>query len=140
MHRLIAEAFEELGLPYRLVAAVGPIVKHGDVLCFQQHTPGDLLYGSHKVVGSAQRRHRQHLMQHGGVLLARSEYALALPGILELAGIAISPTQAGAAILKVLRRDTGWDLVNGEWTSRELDLIDELVRVKYGSPTWNRKR
>ena len=45
------------------------------LLCFQHLTPGDLLLQGAKVVGSAQRRHRGALLQHGGILLAASPHA-----------------------------------------------------------------
>ena len=140
MHRLIAEAFADLGLAKRLVAVAGSTVKHGDVLCFQQYTPGDLLCDGFKVVGSAQRKHHQHLMQHGGILLRRSEHAPALPGIRELTGIEIAPEQAVDVLLNRFRHDTGWEFAAGDWSANERAGIDVLIRDKYGSPSWNEKR
>jgi lipoate-protein ligase A len=140
MHRLIAESFADFGLAGRLVVAAGPTVKHGDVLCFQQYTPGDLLCDGFKVVGSAQRKHHQHLMQHGGILLRRSEHAPVLPGVYDLTGIDLAPRQAIDSLLRRLRHDTGWDVIEGEWTQDERIDIDVLIREKYGSPSWNEKR
>lgn len=54
-------------------------------LCFQRRSPGDLIArGEHKVCGSAQRRRRGALLQHGGALLARSDRAPELPGLAEM--------------------------------------------------------
>jgi lipoate-protein ligase A len=50
-------------------------------LCFQRRSCGDIVYGGSKIVGSAQRRRRGAVLQHGSILLARSEYAPELPGI-----------------------------------------------------------
>jgi lipoate-protein ligase A len=55
-------------------------------LCFLRRTEGDILVGSDKVIGSAQRRGRRSLLQHGSVLLARSPFASVLPGLLEIQG------------------------------------------------------
>ncbi len=41
-------------------------------LCFQRRSTGDVLLGEHKIAGSAQRRRRGAILQHGSVLLARS--------------------------------------------------------------------
>src|SRR4051812_42296912 len=44
-------------------------------LCFQRRTYGDVLVGRAKVCGSAQRRQRGAVLQHGSILLAQSAFA-----------------------------------------------------------------
>jgi lipoate-protein ligase A len=53
-------------------------------LCFQRREAGDVLLGEHKIAGSAQRRQRGTVLQHGSVLWARSAFAPELPGITDL--------------------------------------------------------
>lgn len=53
-------------------------------LCFERRSPGDVVIGEFKVMGSAQRRMRGGLLQHGSLLLSRSEYAPSLPGLAQL--------------------------------------------------------
>ena len=60
-------------------------------LCFQRRTPGDLLIGGAKVLGSAQRRRKTAVLQHGGLLLAQSAHAPELAGIAELTGRELEP-------------------------------------------------
>lgn len=55
-------------------------------LCFQRRAPGDVLVGPVKIAGSAQRRLRGAVLQHGSVLLARSPAAPELDGLAELTG------------------------------------------------------
>src|SRR5262245_15370439 len=62
-------------------------------LCFQRRTLGDVVVGEHKIAGSAQRRRRCAILQHGSVLLAKSAAAPELPGIAELTGISLSARQ-----------------------------------------------
>jgi len=50
-------------------------------LCFQRREQGDVLLAGHKIAGSAQRRQRGAVLQHGSVLWARSPFAPELPGI-----------------------------------------------------------
>ena len=54
-------------------------------LCFERRSQGDIVVGSSKVLGSAQRRVRGAVLQHGSLLLAKSEHAPSLEGIKELA-------------------------------------------------------
>lgn len=56
-------------------------------LCFQRRTPVDLLVGTHKVLGSAQRRTRAGLLQHGSLLIRASPEFEALRGIEDLGEI-----------------------------------------------------
>jgi lipoate-protein ligase A len=140
MHCVITAALSELGLVGK-IELVGPHpVKHGDVLCFQQHTVGDVLCAGHKIVGSAQRKHRLALMQHGSILLAQSEHAPALPGIRETAGVTLNSPEVRDSIERAFGVYTGWRFEPGVWTERELQAIDELRRDKYGAAAWNERR
>lgn len=56
-------------------------------LCFLRQDPHDLVFGSHKVLGSAQRRRKGSVLQHGSLLLRASPFAKHLPGILDLGGL-----------------------------------------------------
>jgi lipoate-protein ligase A len=138
-HAWIADALNSL-LGRDLVKLVARETILGDVLCFQKQTVGDLLLAGHKIVGSAQRKHRGSLIQHGSILLRRSEHAPVLPGIRELAD---ADLQASAVIAELLAR---WrSLVDvpslpGEWTPNEVSSIARLRSEKYASDRWNRKR
>ncbi len=138
MHRIIAAPLTELGVGCKSVCAE-PIT-HGDILCFQQYTCGDVLCGGRKIVGSAQRKYRQALMQHGSILLAQSEHTPDLPGIRELTGVALEPAVLIAAIRAVFTKATGWDIEESAWTESEKKAIADLAVQKYATPAWNQKR
>ena len=137
MHAIVAEAPTELGAAPQ---SVGEEVKYGDVLCFLHHTPGDLRIGSHKVVGSAQRRQRGALLQHGAVLLAASPYTPALPGVAELCGRRLGVMEAADAVKGCFIRRMEWRLQAGAWTEEELRRIGSLAAEKYAQSAWNDKR
>jgi lipoate-protein ligase A len=140
MHRIIAQALSGLGLAGKIERVSGPAVKHGEVLCFQQYTGGDLLCGGKKVVGSAQRKFHQALLQHGAILLAQSEHTPALPGLRELIGIELTPSQLGATLTRALAKDTTWRLEPAPWTCAEETIIRQLAIDKYSSAAWNERR
>jgi lipoate-protein ligase A len=139
MHGIIAAALATFGVAVR-ACACGEEQKQGGVLCFLHQTPGDLLLGPHKVVGSAQRKQRGALLQHGGILLAASPHAPALPGIAELSGVRLSVAETCAALCEHFARDTGWILCEGVWTEAERRRGEELSMSKYASAAWNCKR
>jgi lipoyl(octanoyl) transferase len=114
--------------------------KLGPVLCFLHHTAGDLILNGHKIGGSAQRKQRGAVMQHGGILLAQSPYTPDLPGVRELSGIEIWTDQLVRAIKTEFAIQTGWIVVPAEWQAAEQARIRELADSKYRDEFWNRKR
>jgi lipoate-protein ligase A len=138
-HHLIATALQALGVSARLHP---PDLERPfpSVLCFQHFTPGDVVIGSAKVVGSAQRRQRKALLQHGGILLTQSPYTPVLPGISELTHKKVGAEQLVGAIIDEFARSTSWKLTAGEWTPEERRRTEHLTAVKYRQNAWNRKR
>jgi len=53
-------------------------------LCFSRGDEMDVVLGAHKVLGSAQRRRRGAVLQHGSLVLHRSGYAPQFPGLFDL--------------------------------------------------------
>src|SRR5262249_20099736 len=138
MHRILADAFRALGVELTLVESATRDA--ATVLCFRQLTPGDLVCRGVKVVGSAQRKHRQCLLQHGGILLARSPHTPSLPGVREQTGRALTPVEVRQAVTTVFAQETRWRVVETAWTAAERTAIAQFVRQKYTAATWNEKR
>jgi lipoate-protein ligase A len=139
LHAVVASSLTESGVKTRMVCERAA-EERGEILCFQQLTPGDLAIGSNKVVGSAQRRHRGALLQHGAILLAASPHAPVLPGILELTGKNPTALEVSDCLKKAVARGMGWILAEEPWTPLERQRIDVLVSQKYIQPQWNCKR
>jgi lipoate-protein ligase A len=139
MHALIARVLAG----FRIAAGLyepkeGP--PFAGFLCFDHFTPGDLMIGDAKVVGSAQRRQRQALLQHGGILLATSPHTPNLPGIHERAGYTLAADELAAALELQFAADTGWRLEHEDWSAAEAERIEKLAAEKYGRDAWNCKR
>ena len=106
-------------------------------LCFQRRAPGDVLVGTAKVAGSAQRRRRGAVLQHGSLLLRRSAAAPELAGLGELAP---SPTSEERLVHGWLDRlseslDASWQIE--PLKADERDLAGRLAETKYASAWWN---
>ncbi len=105
-------------------------------LCFQRRAPGDVLIGETKITGSAQRRCRGAVLQHGSVLLARSAAAPELDGLKELTGRQISPDQLTEAWLKRLA-----EVLPGGWQTGTLSdaarrRAETIVLEKHATAAW----
>lgn len=139
MHAILIDALADVGVMVR-TCGDSEAKKRGEVLCFLHHTPGDLLIDDAKVAGSAQRKQRGALVQHGGILLAASPFTPNLPGIRELGGVDLACEPLCAAVREHFTRQTGWLLVPADWTFDERRRIEDLIASKYTQPTWNSKR
>jgi lipoyl(octanoyl) transferase len=138
-HLLLRDALAPLGVRTELCPPDGE-KRLDEFLCFRHHTPDDLLIGPHKVVGSAQRRPRGALMQHGGILLGQSPHTPQLPGIAELTGVRLTAADVQAAVVDRFRHSLGWAVEEGDWSAAERSRIAELVETRYATAAWNDKR
>src|SRR5262245_36308578 len=105
MHRVIGNALRSFGADVELIAP-NAARKLGDTLCFLDQTPCDVVARGQKVVGSAQRKRMSALLQHGGILLGRSEYTPELAGLQELVGLTTKQlSQLQLAVVSCLEKN-----------------------------------
>lgn len=83
IHHRIAEVLQSDGFPVkgrgRLLAD-----RASEFLCFGRGDAMDLVVGDVKVLGSAQRRRKGAVLQHGSLILRRSRHAPDFPGLFDL--------------------------------------------------------
>jgi lipoate-protein ligase A len=109
-------------------------------LCFQRRATGDVLVRGEKVAGSAQRRCRGAVLQHGSVLLARSAAAPELTGLKELTGRTILVEEFIQAWLERLSATLAIHWQCGGLSETHRRRADRLVAEKYGSAAWTKAR
>lgn len=139
MHHILQRVFSARGVRTEGVVC-GAEKKLGPVLCFLHQTPADLTIAGSKVVGSAQRKHRGALLQHGTILLGRSEFAPVLGGIADLSGVRLTAEEVATATAAEFAADTGWAVVPGDWTPAELAARERIAAERYANPDWNETR
>jgi lipoate-protein ligase A len=139
VHAIIAKVLGGLGvLTARATAEVA--VTQDSCLCFHHVTCGDLIIGSAKVVGSAQRRQRGALLQHGAILLATSPWIPTLPGIEQLTRRCITSDEFCRPFVEELAVQMDWQFTADDWNGRERKQIDDLVEQRFRSIHWNARR
>jgi lipoate-protein ligase A len=140
IHRLVQDVLADAGVESRLVQC-GEEQKLGEVLCFLHQTPGDLLMGNSKVAGSAQRKLKGSLLQHGSLLLRRSQSAPELAGMEDLAGRNLfAPQEFADRLTFQFVNETEASIFPREWTDEEWDRMEEVKLQKYANVEWNQKR
>jgi lipoate-protein ligase A len=141
VHDALIDVLTGCGLSVR--RRVGSDASHASrqpFLCFLRHLPGDVLVGTTKVCGSAQRRRRGAILQHGSLLLARSAFAPELPGIEDVAGRALERAEIAARWGEQIARRLALVLSGAELSTAEHDAATRLERQKYACDWWNRRR
>lgn len=92
VHRAIVDVLRKRGVTaalrrdFRASDPAGPTQSaEGEAfLCFARGDARDIVCAGHKITGSAQRRRRGAVLQHGSILFRRSEFAPEFPGIADL--------------------------------------------------------
>lgn len=106
-------------------------------LCFSRGDEMDVVLGPHKVLGSAQRRRRGAVLQHGSLVLRRSEFAPQFPGLFDL-GPAVPETK----LLETLSLDTaealGKTVFTAPFDEPLLQRAQQLHDDKYTKLDWSR--
>jgi lipoate-protein ligase A len=140
VHHLLRTVLSDRGVESRVVAC-GEEVKRGEVLCFLHHTAGDLAMGESKVAGSAQRKMRGALLQHGSLLLRRSEFAPELLGMCDLANRELfTSKQLAEALTAKFAENVGATIEPADWTAAERDRTAAIRAAKYANAEWNGRR
>jgi lipoyl(octanoyl) transferase len=109
-------------------------------LCFQRRTCSDIIFGEAKIVGSAQRRRRGAVLQHGSILLARSASAPEVSGLLELTSQAIEPTDLARRWTSALTERLGMALVDGCLSAKETQLAKTFEQVRFAAADYTFRR
>lgn len=109
-------------------------------LCFQRRTGEDLICGGYKILGSAQRRVRGGVLQHGSLLLRASSHADVLPGIFELAAVDVDACEFAKSLAKRIGDAMSMTWRCGELSDSELAASQTIRASRYAAAEWTRRR
>ena len=151
VHRVVIELLAEDGIESQLFKDAVSLQSEasGDLevvidpiafLCFQRRSDGDLVSGKVKVLGSAQRRLKHSLLQHGSLLFQKSKFAPELPGLLELSGKQLQFEGFSRRLSKALGGSLGFEFSPARLTANEMASAEEIEKSVFGSDGWTQKR
>jgi lipoate-protein ligase A len=148
---LPARADQEYGLPEGS--------QRGAAVCFEVPSNYEVTVNGKKLVGSAQARRKDGVLQHGSLPLhgdlTRITRALRYPdeaereaatrrlldhaATIEMVGLTVTWEQAARAFQAGFESALDLTLLEGEVSQEELRRAEELVEEKYGSPAWTER-
>lgn len=102
-------------------------------LCFGRSAAEDVISNSHKVLGSAQRRRRGAVLQHGSLLLARSPHAPQFPGLSDLLPSLTLPPDLPVQLANTIAGCLEYVPETESLTSAESVEIDRLADNRYAT-------
>jgi len=141
-HETLIATLADFSVPARLanardVAASDP----NSFLCFQRRSLGDVVWNESKIGGSAQRRHANAMVQHGSILLNRSDFAPELPGINDLGSANVSaPSLREGWLPRVADRRGLVFSANSPFSPSEHEQIREISNHRFASNDWIHRR
>lgn len=86
VHECLIDRLQKQGIFSAMRGAAHAFPQGEPFLCYSRGDENDVLCQGHKIIGSAQRRRRGAVLQHGSILLKRSPHAPEFPGIEDLCG------------------------------------------------------
>jgi lipoate-protein ligase A len=105
-------------------------------MCFERRTDGDVLVNQWKVAGSAQRRSRGAVLQHGSILLGQSKFAPELPGLAQLTGQQIDTDELATRFRSRLAAHLRTDFEQGRQLDEIMEATRRIVAAKFANSSW----
>lgn len=143
-HAAIADALACFGVdavPFRLTGVESrPESGNSQFLCFQRRTEEDLIVSGYKVLGSAQRKSRTAVLQHGSLLLHNSQFAPQLPGISDLLSMPMAFDQLISRIVDQLCERLGVDWREDDLSDQEKSAAKKISSERFSCSAWTCRR
>ena len=109
----------------------------GPFFCFARRHCLDVLLGPDKLAGSAQRRSKTAVLQHGSIIIQRryeQQPAAAIDS-----SVKVSAEELGQKLVDSLTKITKLDFTDGGWRDEERNLAEQMID-KYKSDEWTKRR
>jgi len=136
-HDALIACLDLLGLhAWRGCPTDGSTAARGPFFCFARRHRLDVLVGDDKLAGSAQRRTRHGLLQHGSIILERRYFQQSAAAVGEATRAGIAELADGFAA--AFAATAGVTIEPGSWTPEERGVTEELVS-KYAGSEWTRR-
>ena len=153
-------AVKNLEVPVEMKEGKAAEVSTANPVCFEVPSTYEITVNGKKMIGSAQARKKEGVLQHGSLPLsgdltricralafenevAREEAAARLleraTTIESALGREVSWEAAAQAYVSAFEAQLGIDFEVGDLSKSESEKTDELVREKYGHPTWTER-
>ena len=142
IHGAVIKALAALGVGSRMRGGGldPPFSPSEHKLCFNRTIGCDIVAAGRKLVGSAQRKTPDGLLQHGSIPLRRNPMTPGAAWVSELAGRNVEYAELAAALAEEFETLAGRSLERSGPSREESALAEKLVKERYSDDSWNLKR
>lgn len=145
VHRSLRLALAEQGISVGLHPGLMRDKSAEPFLCFQRRAHGDVVFGdihneNHKICGSAQRRWKTAILQHGSLILRTSASAPRILGLAEVAGRQIQEARLLVDWAGAVSAELQQTFQSAKLTDREIEDSERISTEKYSADSWTRKK
>lgn len=143
VHQTIIDSLAEYSILAHLCDPKTETQNHLDsppFLCFLRRAKGDLMLGTDKVGGSAQRRLKNSLLQHGSLLFQRSGSAPELPGINDLAKTSVIRKEFLDCWVEKVSNCLSLELYSDSLTEKEKETARKVQEGLFSTSNWTENR
>jgi lipoate-protein ligase A len=143
IHLAMAGGFESLGVSARLRDPEAESRQQGMSpagRCFYQVTRYDLVAGTGKLIGSAQRRTGGKVLHHGSIPLNPNPMTPEASDLSTLAGRPVTYREAAAAVKRGFEEYLGITFTPWQPDDRYREAYRKLAKERYGSSEWIQRR
>lgn len=158
--RALLYAVQSLNLPVEINKEAGPASSAVNPVCFEVPSTYEITVNGKKLIGSAQARRKEGVLQHGSLPLtgdltricdalvfedesarqAAKERLLARAVTVESAlGVETSWGRAAQAFVRGFEAELGISFEEAELSESELQLAGKLIKEKYTHPDWTER-
>jgi lipoate-protein ligase A len=109
-------------------------------LCFQRRSHGDVVLENFKIAGSAQRRLKNAVLQHGSILIGKSKFAPELPGIDDLCGFQTNCDLLSDELAEFVCCRLNLEADVSTLQPRESESARNIESARFASDIWNFNR
>ena len=153
-------AVHDLGLPVEMKEGKADASGQINPVCFEVPSTYEITVGGKKLIGSAQARRKEGVLQHGSLPLSgdlsRICQALTFPDeaaredaiqrllarattVESVLGREVTWDTAAQAFVRAFETQLGLSFEEGNLSATELSRAEELVREKYAHPSWTER-
>lgn len=139
-HKALIRALAKLGVRARMLGTDSPPTCPSSPFCFSNPTRFDVMVGERKILGSAQRRRADRILQHGSIPIREPDNVPHATSIETGAGRCVPLDDVIDAVIFGFERQFGATFAPRPLQDEEYELAEDLSATKYRTDRWNFKR
>jgi lipoate-protein ligase A len=140
VHEALIDTLADWGVDAALRGGGGEPGDQRAFLCFLRRSSGDVVSGGAKIAGSAQRRAKGAILQHGSVLFRSSPYAPELPGVEELTGLSVDRRELARSWASNIAEKLHVAFTESGLKAEENARASDLAQGRFGTAKWTYRR